>query len=113
MTFGVQRVVSRSPAQVAFFLTNFFANKAVGVLTNVPGPKHEVSFAGSPVRQVIGFAPCSGDQPMTATIFSYNGGVTVGFASDATLLPDPDVLADLVVDELNTMISEAIEGDVA
>ena len=50
---------------------------------------------------------------MTATIFSYNGGVTVGFASDATLLPDPDVLADLVVDELNTMIAEATEGDVA
>ena len=30
--------VACPPGQIAFFLTNFFANKAVGVLTNVPGP---------------------------------------------------------------------------
>ena len=99
MTFGLQRVVSQSPSQLAFFLTNFFANKAVGVLTNVPGPASELTFGGIPVAQIVGFAPCSGDQPMTATIFSYAGGVTVGFATDAGLVPDPHVLADLVVQE--------------
>lgn len=103
LTFGLQRLVSQSPSQVAFFLTNFFANKAVGVLTNVPGPKAPMTFAGAPVHQLVGFAPCSGNQPMTTTIFSYNGGVTVGFASDAGLVPDPDVLAALVVDDLVAM----------
>ncbi len=103
MTFGLQRVVSQSPGQIASFLTNFFANKAVGVLTNVPGPQGELTFGGLPVVQVVGFAPCSGDQPMTATIFSYHGGVTVGFATDAGLVPDPHVLADLVVDEVAAM----------
>ena len=100
LTFGLQRVVSQSPGQIAFALTNFFANKAVGVLTNVPGPRAEMTFAGAPVRQVVGFAPCSGDQPMTATIFSYNDEVTVGFASDADLVPDPLELAELVVDQV-------------
>ncbi len=103
LTFGLQRIVSMSPGQVAFFLTNFFANKAIGVLTNVPGPQFPVTFAGVPVEQITGFAPCSGNQPMTATIFSYNGGVTVGFAADAGLVPDPDVLAQLVVDDLAGM----------
>lgn len=103
ITFGLQRAISMSPSQVAYFLTNFFANKAVGVLTNVPGPTAPMTFAGVTVRQVVGFAPCSGDQPMTATIFSYNGGVTLGFATDASLIPDPDALADHVMGEISAL----------
>lgn len=98
-TFGLQRSMSFSPAAVARFMTNFFANKSVGVLTNVPGPTGTMTFADIPVTQVIGFAPCSGDQPMTATIFSYDGGVTIGFATDADLVPDPEHLVELVLEE--------------
>lgn len=103
ITFGLQNAISVSPSALAFFLTNFFANKAVGVLTNVPGPSGELTFGGSPVTQVIGFAPCSGNQPMTTTIFSYHGEVTVGFATDAGLIPDPQILAADVVTELAAM----------
>ena len=106
LTFGLQRMVSMSPGQIAFFLTNFFANKAVGVLTNVPGPTGQLRYGGVEVDQVVGFAPCSGDQPMTATIFSYNGGVTVGFATDAGLLPDPDTLVEYVMAEFEQMRAE-------
>jgi hypothetical protein len=62
-----------------------------------------MSFAGTPVVQVVGFAPCSGDNPMSATIFSYNGAVTVGFSTDAALIPDPEALAGFVVDELGAI----------
>ncbi|MCU0277265.1 MAG: WS/DGAT domain-containing protein [Candidatus Nanopelagicales bacterium] len=108
LTFGLQRMVSMSPSQIAFFLTNFFANKAVGVLTNVPGPTGLLRFAGADVDQVVGFAPCSGNQPMTATIFSYNGSVTIGFATDAGLLPDPDVLVAYVMEELEAMSAAVV-----
>jgi len=103
LTFGVQQAVSMSPAQVGAFLTTFFANKAVGVLTNVPGPSRQMTFAGAPVAQVVGFAPCSGDQTLTTTIFSYDGSVTVGFASDAALVPHPGELVDLVVATIEEM----------
>lgn len=103
LTYGLQRAISMSPHVLASAATDFFANKAVGVLTNVPGPTAELAFAGVPVRQVIGFAPCSGDQPLTATIFTYNGTVTVGFASDAGLVPDPQTLVRLVRDEIDEM----------
>lgn len=108
LTFGLQKIVSQSPSQVQFFLTNFFANKTVGVLTNVPGPQTRLTFAGVPMWQVVGFAPCSGDQPMTATIFSYNGEVTVGFAADADLMPDPALLSQFVVDELAGLHEEFV-----
>ncbi len=106
LTFGLQRTISMSPSRMATALTNFFANKAVGVLTNVPGPTRALEFDGIPVRQVIGFAPCSGDQPLTATIFTYAGTVTVGFASDADLVPDPQTLVDLVVAELDELTED-------
>lgn len=100
LTFGLQRTISLSPSRMATVLTDFFANKAVGVLTNVPGPTRVLQVDGAPVCQVIGFAPCSGDQPLTATIFTYAGTVTVGFASDADLVPDPQTLVRLVQEEL-------------
>ncbi|HYN71327.1 MAG TPA: WS/DGAT domain-containing protein [Nakamurella sp.] len=105
ITFTLQRFMSMSPGQVQFHLTNFFANKTVGVLTNVPGPQGLLRFGGSPVVQIIGFAPCSGSNPMAATIFSYNGTVTIGFATDTGLLPDPEVLVGFVMQEAAAMQS--------
>jgi diacylglycerol O-acyltransferase len=104
ITFGVQRGISAAPSLVSTALTDFFANKAVGVLTNVPGPRAPLTFASVGVRQVIGFAPSSGDQPMTCTIFSYAGSVTIGFATDAALVPDPHELVDGTVAELATLV---------
>ena len=105
LTFGLQRAISLTPSVMATALTDFFANKAVGILTNVPGPTRALALDGTPVRQVVGFAPCSGDQPLTATIFTYGGSVTVGFASDTDLIPDPQTLVDLVVAELDELRS--------
>lgn len=106
LTFGLQRAISLSPGRMATVLTDFFAGKAVGILTNVPGPTRPLHLDGITVRQVIGFAPCSGDQPLTATIFTYAGTVTVGFASDADLVPDPQTLVGLVMGELEEMAQE-------
>lgn len=104
ITFGVQRGISAAPRPVSTALTDFFANKAVGVLTNVPGPRAPLTFAGVGVRQVIGFAPSSGDQPMTCTVFSYAGTVTVGFATDAGLVPDPRELVEGTLAELDALV---------
>ena len=107
LTFTLQQIISSSPGPVAAGLTSFFADKAVGVLTNVPGPQAPMTFAGTKVSQVVGFAPCTGNQPMTVAIFSYDGGVTLGLATDKKLLPEPDVLAQHILDELETLREEA------
>lgn len=109
ITFGVQRVISASPERVGVFLTNFFANKAVGVLTNVPGPRSQIALAGTPVEGVLGWAPSSGDQPMTICIFSYNGRVHVGFGTDAKLIPDAERLPELFVEEARALY-KAVTG---
>ncbi len=109
VTFGVQRVVASSPERISVFLTNFFANKGVGVLTNVPGPKGKIALAGTPVEGVLGWAPASANNPMTITIFSYNDRVHVGFGVDKKLIPDGERLPQLFADEARAMY-KAVTG---
>jgi diacylglycerol O-acyltransferase len=94
--YGVQRMVAETPTAVSVRLTNFVANKTVGLITNVPGPRVPMALAGTPVTGVLGWVPASGDQPLGVCIFSYNGEVNVGIAGDAGLVPDPDRLAELI-----------------
>ena len=108
LTFGVQKGISQAPRPVATALTNFFANKAVGVLTNVPGPRQAMTLAGTQVEGVMGWAPCSGDQPMTICIFTYNDRVAVGFGTDATLVPDGNLLGTIYREEFDRMHSEVV-----
>lgn len=103
ITFGVQLVIAQSPKALAFQLTNLFANKGVGVLTNVPGPRELMTFAGVPVSGTLGWVPTSGNQPLGVCIFSYNGYVSIGIAGDAELIPDPDHIASLIEEEFTRM----------
>ncbi len=103
ITFGVQWVIAESPKALAVRLTNLFANKGVGVLTNVPGPRELMTFAGVPVSGTLGWVPMSGDQPLGVCIFSYNGSVNIGIAGDADLVPDPDRIASLIDEEFARM----------
>lgn len=71
-----------------------FTNRTVGVLTNVPGPPIPVYLAGARVEGIAGWAPVSGDQPMSFSICSYNGDVVVGIACDTELVPGYEAIVD-------------------
>ena len=92
ISYGILSAVGMTPAAVEDRLIGFFTQKASAVVTNVPGPRETVHLAGSPVRGVLVWAPCSGSIGMTVSIFSYAGDVTVGFMVDTALLPDPQPL---------------------
>lgn len=103
VTFGVQWMVAESPKALAFRLTNLFANKGVGVLTNVPGPQTPMTFAGAPVAGTLGWVPTSGNQPLGMAIFSYDGTVSIGIAGDSRLVPDPERIAELIQQEYEAL----------
>lgn len=103
IVYGVQRAVAETPAPVSVRLTNFVANKAVGVITNVPGPRAPMALAGTLVTGILGWVPATGDQPLGVCIFSYNGEVNIGVVADAGLVPHPERLTRLIekaVDDL-------------
>ena len=93
-TFGILSLMGRTPFQVEERLIDFFSAKGSMVLTNVPGPRKRLSLAGTPLGGVLVWAPCSGSVGMSVSVFSYAGKVTVGFLTDAGLVPEPQQLAD-------------------
>jgi diacylglycerol O-acyltransferase len=62
-----------------------------------------VTFAGATVDGIIGWVPRGGDMTFGVAIFSYNGAVTVGFSTDAAVIPDPETLVTAFEDEVATM----------
>jgi hypothetical protein len=103
ISYGILTVMGLTPHQVEERLINVFTEKASAVVTNVPGPREEVYLAGTPVRGVLVWAPCSGSMGVTVSIFSYAGDVTVGFMADVGLVPDPAPLVDAFDRELRLL----------
>jgi WS/DGAT/MGAT family acyltransferase len=94
ISYGILELMGRTPPIVEARLIDYFSAKGSMVLTNVPGPRRPLSVAGTPLAGVLVWAPCSGSIAMSISIFSYAGKVTVGFLTDAGLVPDPGSLAD-------------------
>jgi diacylglycerol O-acyltransferase / wax synthase len=103
VAFGILSLLGFSPSQVEQFGVGIVADETSLVLTNVPGPPEPVFFAGSRVAGALPWAPCAGSLGMTVTIFSYAGGVRVGFMTDAQRVPDPDRLARAFAAELKAL----------
>jgi diacylglycerol O-acyltransferase / wax synthase len=94
VAFRVQETIAGLSRGIYEASVDLLANRTVGVLTNVPGPPIPVYIAGSKVEGIVGWAPLSGDQPMSFTIYSYNGNVIVGIACDTGLVPDHERIVD-------------------
>lgn len=94
IAFRIQEVISGFNKSLYQASVDLLANRAIGVLTNVPGPPIPVFVAGTKVEGMVGWAPLSGNQPMCFTIYSYNNMVFVGIACDMDLVPDHEQIVD-------------------
>ena len=86
--------VGLTSAQVQQALVEFVGAKTTAVITNVPGPRQRVKLAGSTVRGFMFWVPMSGRVGLGVSLLSYAGGVRLGIATDAGLVPDPQSLID-------------------
>jgi diacylglycerol O-acyltransferase len=105
VAFRVQELLAGVSRTVYRATTELLANRAVGVLTNVPGPPVAVYLAGTKVAGMVAWAPLSGDQPMSFTIYSYDQKVFVGIACDAGLVPDHEQIVDGFADAFKRLSS--------
>lgn len=105
LTFGVINALGNINAQVGRTMVDFFSAKAIGVTTNVPGPRDQRYFAGTPVDSILGWVPGAGMQTLGACIFSYNGKIRVGFKTDTEAVPDPRDLVSAFDAELEALTS--------
>ena len=88
---------------MAALVVDMFGSKSTAVMTNVVGPKQPVYFAGHRMADMMFWVPQSGRMGLGVSIFSYDGHVVVGVATDAGLVPDPERIATFFEDELDSL----------
>lgn len=103
VSYGILEAIGLTPLPVERRVVDLFTGKGTAVMTNVPGPRRTVYFAGAPVKTVLVWAPTSGHIGMSVSIFSYRGEVTVGLMVDAALIPDPETITARLEDELTAL----------
>jgi WS/DGAT/MGAT family acyltransferase len=90
--FGILTAIGMTPAQVQDVIVRIFGTKGTAVMTNVPGPQMTLYLAGKPITGMMFWVPQSGRLGLGVSILSYAGQVRLGVATDAGLVPDPEVI---------------------
>jgi WS/DGAT/MGAT family acyltransferase len=103
LTFELIQGIGRTGPDLERLAVDFFANKASGVTTNVPGPRERRYVAGTRITAMLGWAPESGKQTLGTAIFSYDGSVFVGFKVDTGVIADPEDLMTEFLAEVDSL----------
>lgn len=77
------------------------------VISNVPGPREPLYFAGAQMRHQFPVSIVTDDQGLNITVQSYLDRLDFGFVADRELVPDLVDLADLHVAEIDRMLAAA------
>ena len=105
VAFGILNAIGMAPTDVENLVVNIFGMKATAVMTNVPGPRQQVYFAGAAIDELMFWVPQSGRLGLGVSIFSYNNKVLVGFATDQGLVPDPEMIVAYYHDEVEALLA--------
>jgi diacylglycerol O-acyltransferase len=111
VTFGVLNFLGWMPTAADKRAFTMLADKATAIITNVPGPREQLYLAGSALQGFMFWIPIPAGLGLGLSILSYCGQVTVGVATDAGLVPDPEAIVDAFQAELEEMKGWTAEGE--
>ncbi|MFJ9630832.1 wax ester/triacylglycerol synthase family O-acyltransferase [Streptomyces sp. NPDC101175] len=75
------------------------------LVTSVPLPGIGLSLGGNPVTAVFPYAPLAGGQSLAVAVSTFRGHVHYGLVADAAAVPDLDVFARALTEEVETLIT--------
>jgi len=107
VVYAILKLLGVVPAAVQRMVVSIFAAKTTAVMTNVHGPREELSLVGRPIREIFFWVPQSGLVGLGISIFSYAGHVRLGLASDTGLVPDPELIIQGFHEELAELRARA------
>jgi WS/DGAT/MGAT family acyltransferase len=108
VVFGLLRAFGKTTAALLVTAVKLLARRASAVMTNVPGPRARIRFAGSVVDGVMFWVPCSGRLGLGVSVLSYAGEVRIGVAADERLVPDPTALVTAFHAALDDLVAAAV-----
>ena len=90
IALGILAAMGLGPQALQEQLLAMLAKNATAVMTNVPGPREPLYFAGGLIERLMFWVPQSGDIGMGVSIMTYAGAVQFGLITDRSLCPDPE-----------------------
>jgi WS/DGAT/MGAT family acyltransferase len=100
VTAGALSVFGHTPVAVEQWGLDLFAGRATAVVTNIAGPRSEVSLVGVPLRGFTAWVPSTGPVGVGLSICSYAGKLLLGVSVDEALVPDSELLLQALGDEV-------------
>jgi diacylglycerol O-acyltransferase len=100
VTSGALAVMGHAPTAVEQKFLDLFAGRATAVITNIAGPREQVSLTGVPLSGFTAWVPSTGPVGVGLSICSYAGQLLLGVAVDEALVPDSEVLLEALRDEV-------------
>ncbi len=79
------------------------------VVTNVPGPQFPLYAAGARMLEMFPVVPLAKGQALAIGLTSYDGGVYYGFNGDRDAMPDVEVLAGMVDEALDELLTVSVQ----
>lgn len=76
-------------------------------VSNVPGPRRELSVGGAPVREVHSLAEVANRHALRVSVFSAGGALSFGLCADAAVMQGIDVVSAGVERELEDLVARA------
>lgn len=107
VVYGLLRLFGNTNAAIQSKIVKLLSKNASAVMTNVPGPRAPIAFAGSEIEHFMFWVPVSGRLGLGLSILSYNDQVRVGITTDQNLVPDPEALVEEFHMALEEMKREA------
>ncbi|HEX5360496.1 MAG TPA: WS/DGAT domain-containing protein [Fluviicoccus sp.] len=98
-------VMGTLPRGVQHALMDAFNDNASSTMTNVPGPREQLFFAGEAIRNMVFFGPQSGKMGVGLSVFSYQDTLTMGISADKGMIPHPEVFTACFEQELREWLA--------
>jgi WS/DGAT/MGAT family acyltransferase len=104
IALGILAAMGAGPEVLQEQLLAMLAKNATAVMTNVPGPREPLWFAGGKVRRLMFWVPQSGNIGMGVSIMTYAGEVQFGLITDRGLCPDPERVIERFAPEFEKLL---------
>jgi WS/DGAT/MGAT family acyltransferase len=94
VAYGILYGMGLIPPTLTRTISGLFGIKGTAVMTNVPGPRERLYFAGAQISRFMFWVPQPAGLAVGVSIMSYAGEVTVGLATDAAVIPKPEIILE-------------------
>lgn len=103
--FGILSLLGVVPGKLEEWGLKFFGAKGTAVVSNVPGPRQQISMGNNHLKHVMFWVPQAYSVSMGISLLSYAGQILLGVTTDTSLVKDPDAIVAGMQHEIDTLIA--------